>query len=215
MNKVTLALMIASAIIGLVVLGFVITWSIGFFVKKKTVLKVGKWGLIISLPILIILSTGTGVSYHKELQQKQKEETLVKKMDNTVSKTMYKFDDLYIATAVTLESIGNKEYKSWGKAIDDSEGDFDVDTEVDKIVEDNQKDIDTTKEGTEKLKEYITKMDDNDTNSYDIDKYKDAYKKIDKMYDYISNPTGSYNNFYDKFTQMDDEVNDSYKDITN
>ncbi|MFD1418834.1 hypothetical protein [Companilactobacillus keshanensis] len=202
-----------SFIMALIVLGFLITWITGFFKKINTVSKVGKLGFIISISIFLAFSIGTGASLYKDIKEQSESEQLTEYMNNKALDSMKKFNKLYESQGLELETVGNKENRSWHDAIWKNSSTFDVDETLLTITMDNSVPIGSIKDRLKSLKSELEIITDNDTGDYDAQIYKDAYDKIEKMSKFIASPSGSYNNFMPKLTEMDDAVSDAHEKI--
>ncbi len=56
-------------------------------------------------------------------------------------------------------------------------------------------------------------MNDYDTGEYDYDAYNKAYKRLNSLINYVSDPSGSLTSYSDKLDTLVSDVDDAYKDI--
>ena len=194
----------------LIIIGFAITWIVGKIIRRNGPKRTGKIGIIITLPIMLIGLITTGVSGYKIEEQQARADEIVKNKNYLFKKAAQQFSNKYLSVGSTLEDTGTAEYKSWGDAIDNSDDDFDVNETVANIVAKNISDIDRADTGVSYLKKRLTLMSKNDTGKYDYKGYEKAYNRIQKFYNFVSYPNGSYSDFSDTMTTLDDNVTDSY-----
>lgn len=200
----------------LVVIGFFITWLVGKIIKKQGPTKTGKIGMIITSAFLAISVISIAVSYTSINNAAEEKAKADKRMNKNFETAAAKFERTYLTAGGKMEEIGTSEYKYWGDEIDnsDSSDDFDVDAVVSDAVAYNSAKISDTNDELESLKKSLNKMKTNDTGKYDTKGYEKAYLRIKKMGSFVSYPTGSYYDFNDKMTKLDDAVNESYNWMT-
>jgi len=203
------------ALLILVLLGFFITWVVGKIIKKNGPKKTGKLGMIITSPFIIIAIIITFTSSYS-IANKQAELVREEKKENkkfiTASES---FQTKYLSAGSNLEKAGTNEYNSWGDAIDSNESDdFDVDSVVTDAVTDNYDKILSADSDIQTLKKDLRTMKYNDTGKYDYNVYNKAYKNMKSFYTFVSSPSGSYMDFSDTMTKLDNKVTSSYDDLT-
>lgn len=199
----------------LTLLGFVITFFVGYIIKSIKVKKVGRVGAIISgsifLAFIIITACSNVYLVHQDKVQQAEEKKMNKKFNTAASNFKVK----YILTASTAEDVGNNETSAWMDGIDNSNGDdFDVDSTIGTVISDNQDDISSLSDNTSSLKNDLTKMKNNDTGKYDFDQYQKAYNKLQKLTSLVSSPYGSYNTFSENFSELDTDISSEYRSLT-
>ena len=197
----------------LIIIGFAITWIVGKIVKRNGPKKTGKIGIFITLPIMLVSLIATGISGYKIQVQQAESEQIVKSENHKFNISARQFSNKYITAGSNMEDIGTNEYKSWGDEIDNSSDsdNFDVDTVVANIVSDNSDKISSADDDMIYLKKRIVTMKDNNNGKYDYSGYEKAYNRINKFYKFVSYPTGSYSEFSDTMTKLDNNVSDSYE----
>ncbi|GEO65174.1 hypothetical protein [Companilactobacillus nantensis] len=206
----------AFILILLVVIGFFITWLVGKIIKKQGPTKTGKIGMIIAASFLALSVITISISATKISSDEANTEKINKQKDNNFKSASEKFTRTYLSAGGKMEEVGTSEYKYWGDKIDDSDSsdDFDVNEVVADAVAYNSAKISDANNELDVLKKSLNKMKTNDTGKYDTKGYEKAYLRIKKLGSFVSYPTGSYLDFNDKMTKLDDAVNESYDWMT-
>lgn len=200
----------------LTVIGFLITLLVGFIINKVGPKKTGKIGLYITIPILLISFLGSAITSSNINAERDRQIAIEDSKNKKFKKAADDFSaTLYIAS-INAEDIGNKEYKAWRKAIDDSAGDdYDVNDTIEKITSDNESDISSLNSDISTLYDDLKIMNKNDTKKYNYSLYKKTYKEINKFADFVTSPSGSYNDFSDGFSDIDKTVANAYSELSN
>lgn len=225
MKSVLSALIILTVILGITVLGFLITFIVGKLTKSNGTKQTGKIGIFIVIPLLVIsLIASLSINHHldkvsanKVLTEKKEasaNKKAMKAMDKKFNKAGIKFADDLSTIGVSSEDLAQKEQKAWASAIDNSDEDFDVDAAISKIEEDNKTAIDGIELNLATLKEELDTMAKNDTGEYDYQAYEKAYKSARKLANFVTSPSGSYDSFGDTFQKLDQAVADEYSNLT-
>ena len=169
--------------IGGVAVLILLGFTIALF-KKKGTAKINKIAILISV-LVAVASFGYGGYHQYDINQ-------------------------------TIEESGNSIKDSWAKGIVDAAAD-DEEADITSIVEealvDNQENIDNSTTNIHKLKKYLDTMNDYDTGEYDYGAYNKAYKRLNSLINYVSDPSGSLNSYSDKLDTLVSDVDDAYKDI--
>lgn len=196
----------------LILLGFLITWIIGFIAKKQTVIKVGKIGSAIvgSLFLISLICTGTATHIHNK--QVAEEQRIKKQKNKKFKKQLSAYKTDYVLAILDAEDTAKSENKAWEDSIDDSDDDYDVEDAVSKIVDDNEDDISEMQDKVSSAKSKLDSMKKNDTGTYDYAYYKKSYKNLDKLSEFVSSPTGSYSDFISTFNDLHTDCEDILKD---
>ncbi|MQS88762.1 hypothetical protein [Companilactobacillus mishanensis] len=194
----------------LTIIGFFITWLVGLIIKRRGPKTTGKLGMIFTSAFLLVSFVGAVVGTYNLDQQNEVKVNQTKTQNKNFKKASAEFENKFLEAGGNLETIGTNEYKSWGDKIDNSDDDFDVDIAVADIVSDNSSLIEQSYSDISYLKSRLKTMSNNDTGKYNLKDYKTAYDRIAKFQDFVSYPTGSYDDFSDKVTMLDDNVSSSY-----
>ncbi|MFC6177613.1 hypothetical protein ACFQAV_12415 [Companilactobacillus huachuanensis] len=202
----------AFILILLVVIGFFITWLVGKIIKKQGPTRTGKIGMIIAASFLALSIISISISATKINNAEAATERVNKQKNKNFKSSSEKFTKTYLSAGGKMEEIGTSEYQYWGDEIDSSDDsdDFDVDTVVADAVSYNSAKISDANDELDVLKKALGKMKTNDTGKYDTKGYEKAYLRIKKLGSFVSYPNGSYYDFNDKMTKLDDAVNESY-----
>ncbi len=181
----------------LILLGF----TIALF-KKKGTAKTNKIAIIISV-LVAVASFGYGGYHQYDINQ------TIEAADDEFADNADKFTKLYKTTYDDIEESGNSIKDSWTKGIVEA----DITSIVEEALVDNQESIDNSTTNIHKLKKYLDTMNDYDTGEYDYDAYNKAYKRLNSLINYVSDPSGSLTSYSDKLDTLVSDVDDAYKDI--
>lgn len=226
MDTLATVLVLVGILAAIVFVGFLIVFIVGLSIKKGAPKTVGKLGMIISAVFILIGFGGGQLAIDKINEQQAKAEAIkaaeVKKEKAEKKKANKKFNkaeglfraNVYLAVSDS-EDLAKVIYKGWGDAIDNSSDNFDVDTTIQKLVSDNQTDIDTMESAVASAKESLTTMENNDTGDYDLNFYEKMYKHTRKLTDFVASPSGSYSEFIDTFNGYHQKVDDDIDELTN
>ena len=188
----------------LILLGF----TIALF-KKKGTAKTNKIAIIISV-LVAVASFGYGGYHQYDINQ------TIEAADDEFADNADKFTKLYKTTYDDIEESGNSIKDSWTKEIVEAAADdekADITSIVEEALVDNQESIDNSTTNIHKLKKYLDTMNDYDTGEYDYDAYNKAYKRLNSLINYVSDPSGSLTSYSDKLDTLVSDVDDAYKDI--
>jgi hypothetical protein len=194
----------------LTILGFLITFITGVCLKNNKTKKIGKIGMLLCIPGLLIMTMGTGIA-NRSINA---EAAVEQESDDAFESSSKKFVKHGKSIREQAALIAESEHHDWGKEIDSNIGTFDVEKTVNKIVSSNTWLINPMNDELEKMKKDLDDMYENDTGNYDYDAYKALYNKTEKMAEFVSSPYGSYMNFNTKFNDLHDDAQDAYDEVT-
>lgn len=176
-----------------VVIGFAITWLVGFVKKSKSTSSVGKMGTIISGSIaLAFLLIGVGLIGIYDYQHSKKEQEFI-----AVSE---KFQKEYDATIFSLNEKNKLVNEEWSYYItDDDENDYELPPGIDDITSEfSESEMD---KHFDKMENDISQLKKYDTGDLKLNYhyYRKALNKLDKYRDITYHPSAKdYLDYADK-----------------
>lgn len=171
--------------------------------KKKTLIAVAV--IVISF---IGFSTVNGQIESQNEAQAQKKEKSNYKDDKEQFIAKYKI------LGATIEELSSKEGDEWGDAIDNSDGDFDVDSTINGIQDKHEDDIDTVDDGISTLHDLDQKIQKNDSvNESDKKTIHQSYLDLKHFADHATSISGSYNDFTDEHNSLDRKTSDHVEEL--
>lgn len=196
-------------IAGLIV---IIVGAILFFIdyakknSKKVSLIVLSGGLVL---ILIGIVGNIGIQNHQAkiaAQEKAEQVQLAKKKNAKFTTYATSFVSTFNDTWNDTVKLNNKTDKSWSSAIESDSESFDVNKTIEKVESDNSNLILGITTNQDQLNKDIKNLKANNTGKYDIKKYETANNKIQAYANFVVNPSGSYNEYGSKTTDLNSAV---------
>ncbi|AKP67472.1 hypothetical protein [Companilactobacillus ginsenosidimutans] len=224
MNNSILVLTIVSIFLLLIFTGFLIVLVVGLVIDKSLLKSVGKVGMMICIPFLILSFVGTGtvktlhetkIKHEREMKNKKEKKELEENnnMDSIFSATIDDFMKEALKVKEDAPEVASKEAREWKDAIHSNPSGFEISDTITNITLNNMEKLNDLSVSLKSMKESLDVMSDNDTGYYDYDAYEDVYKKSKKMYDFIFWPEVSLLEFAREFNKLKDDVDDSFDNL--
>lgn len=193
-----------------VAIGFLITLLVGQTSGNEIIFKVGKKGTLIAGIVLaasLVLGFGAGAV----------ENSIATQRNNRFDNYAEKYTKLYAKTSTNAEDIANNIYDAWQDGIfdDTSDNNFDPSMVVSASLEEDADKVYALENNMKELKDTLDSMKDCDAPDRSIKLYQNSYDKMSEMADYVTNPYGNFNSFYDTTNSQDKAVGNYLRKLLN
>lgn len=193
-----------------VAIGFLITLLVGRTSENEVTFKVGKKGTLIAGIVLaasLVLGFGAGAV----------ENSIATQRNNRFDNYAEKYTKLYAKTSTDAEDIANNIYDAWKDGIFDNilNNNFDPSTVVSASLEKDADKVYAIENNMKELKDTLDSMKDCDAPDRSIKLYQNSYDKMSEMADYVTNPYGNFNSFYDTTNSQDKAVGNYLRKLLN
>ena len=129
--------------------------------KENILFKKNKKRFLITLVVFVISFIGAGIVENSVSEAE--EEADIAKQESQYKDDKKSFIAGYKIVGYLVEDLSSKEGDEWNDAIENSDGDFDVESAVDTIQSNHSDDIDSVETHIEKLHELDQKIQKNDS----------------------------------------------------
>lgn len=180
--------------------------------KENILFKKNKKRFLITLVVFGISFIGAGIVENRVSEAE--EEADIAKQESQYKDDKKSFIAGYKIVGYLVEDLSSKEGDEWNDAIENSDGDFDVESAVDTIQSNHSDDIDSVETHIEKLHELDQKIQKNDSvDDSDKEKIHNAYLDLKHFANHATNISGSYNQFTSDHNKLDQKTTDHVEEL--
>lgn len=203
----------------LTLVGFFITFLVGYIGKFKTTKKVGLIGSCVSggaavLFALMAFCAGM-VDTHNQAQEQARQEEKQKEQEKKFKEASKRFNSLYYEVGTNSEDVAKAIADKWKDGINEADDadDFDVDSVIDDATTDEADDIEKIQSYNDDLKKQYSLIEKYSPNKETLKKYESAYNDLQDFVDLATSPSGSYNSYLDDYNELDHKTAKHMKEL--
>ena len=202
------------SLIFLIALIVAIVYGIKWWKNRKDEAKSKKLKKRTLVAVAVMVVGFIGFNIVEGQIEEQQEAQIQKKEKSNYKDDKDQFIVKYKILGATIENLSSKEGDEWGDAIDNSDGDFDVDSTIEGIQDKHEDDIDKVDDGISALHDLDQKIQKNNSVS-DSDKktIHQSYLDLKHFADHATSISGSYNDFTDEHNSLDQKTSDHVEEL--
>lgn len=204
----------------LTLVGFFITFLVGYIGKYKSTKKVGLVGICISGGITLLFGLiafcASAVDNHNQAQEQARQEEKQKEQKKKFKEASTRFNSMYYEVGSYSEDVAKAIADKWKDGIDEStddDEDFDVDSVIEDATTDEADDIEKIQSYNDDLKKQYNLIEKYAPNKETLKKYESAYNDLQDFVDLATSPSGSYNSYLDSYNELDHKTAKHMKEL--